>query len=513
MRVLLDTNIIIYRESLTASNYTIGELFYWLDKLHCVKLIHPYSVEELKSANNEAQQAIYDARLGAYTRMQTVASQTDEFKAKLEGYASTTNDFVDNQLLYEVYCNRADILITEDRRMRNKALHLGISSRVFSINSFITKCVSEYPALIDYKVLSVKKEIIGSIDSKDPFFDSLRKDYDGFDEWFSKKCDEEAYVCRSDKKILGFLYLKIEGPDENYSDIVPTFSTCKRLKVGTFKVDSTGFRLGERFIQIIFDNAIRQQAAEIYVTLFNNRPELDALNALLERWGFVHYGIKRHAVENETVLVKRLGVYDENKSVKQNFPNIKSKHRVYFLPIEAAYHTRLFPDSILRTENGINILENKPEQYSLQKVYISFSFKKEMRPGDILAIYRKGITTGRKAFESVVTTVCVIDEVKWDFQSMDEYLEYCENRTVFSKDELKNFWNRTKGKLLVLKIIFVKSLAHNIILKDLWEMGLVKPPGGPRPFDTISERAFQQLLDASNTLIYTGNETSVINKT
>ena len=73
--------------------------------------------------------------------------------------------------------------------------------------------------------------------------------------------------CNTDAgKVLGFLYLKTEGVDENYSDIVPPFKPMRRLKVGTFKVESTGFRLGERFVKIIFDNALQRNVDEIYVT-------------------------------------------------------------------------------------------------------------------------------------------------------------------------------------------------------------------------------------------------------
>ena len=139
MRALLDTNIIIHRESMQATNYSIGQLFYWLDKLHYEKLVHPYSVAELRKAHNPAQQDIYDARLSAYTQMKTVATQTADFQALLVGTPNTENDIIDNQLLFETYIGKADILITEDRRMRNKAEALGISSRVFSINSFISK--------------------------------------------------------------------------------------------------------------------------------------------------------------------------------------------------------------------------------------------------------------------------------------------------------------------------------------------------------------------------------------
>ena len=44
MRALLDTNVIIHRENTKATSFTIGKLFYWLDKLRYEKLIHPYSI-------------------------------------------------------------------------------------------------------------------------------------------------------------------------------------------------------------------------------------------------------------------------------------------------------------------------------------------------------------------------------------------------------------------------------------------------------------------------------------
>lgn len=44
MKALLDTNIIIHRENTKVTNQSIGLLYYWLDKLHYEKMIHPYSV-------------------------------------------------------------------------------------------------------------------------------------------------------------------------------------------------------------------------------------------------------------------------------------------------------------------------------------------------------------------------------------------------------------------------------------------------------------------------------------
>lgn len=114
MRALLDTNIVIHRENTKATSYSIGKLFYWLDKLRYEKLIHPYTVSELRKYHNPQMQDLYDAKLSAYSLMNCVAPQSSEFIGLLAGLPLTTNDEIDNQLLNEVYCGRVDILITED---------------------------------------------------------------------------------------------------------------------------------------------------------------------------------------------------------------------------------------------------------------------------------------------------------------------------------------------------------------------------------------------------------------
>lgn len=500
MRALLDTNIIIHRETMQATNYSIGKLYYWLDKLHYEKLLHPYTLAELRKADNVRQQQLYDARLSAYTHMQCVARQTDEFVSLLAEAPKTENDKIDNQLLYEVYCGRADVLITEDRRMRSKAERLGIADKVLSINAFISKASADYPALVEYKALNVKKELMGNIDVKDPFFDTFRPAYKDFEKWFARKSDEEAYICRSDKNdIIGFLYLKTEDESENYSNITPTFTPKRRLKVGTFKVEASGFRLGERFVKIIFDNAIARNLDEIYVTLFKDRDELKRLYDLLIRWGFYEYGTKEIDGQQEIVLVKKLGAYDTANSVMANFPNLNKNSAKMILPIMSQYHTSLFPDSKLNTE--LDYIGNIPHRYALQKVYITWTFERNLKPGDLLLFYRMGDTYPKK-YSSVITTVGVIDQVVDSFASEEEFLSYCQNRSVFKTDELKRFWAQHRYNLKVLKFVYVKSLTKRITLDYLQQHGIVEPGQGPRPFTRITDAQFSMILHDSETTLY-----------
>lgn len=390
-------------------------------------------------------------------------------------------------------------MITEDRKIMQKAKCLGLESRVYSIDRFLSKCLDENPQLKNYNMLSVKKTTFSKVNLNDPFFDSLKNDYLGFQKWFIKKYDEEAYVCSTNDSIYGFLYLKIEGRKEVYSDIVPVFKPKKRLKIGTFKVESTGFRLGERFIKIIFDNALQYNVDEIYVTLFKNRKELDLLRNLLFSWGFFIHGTKRTGDCEELVMVKEMKSYDMQKSIKENFPLLNLSTSKFIHPIYPEYHTDLFPDSILKTENEENYLDNKAHRYSLEKIYIQWMPLNGARPGDLVLFYRTGDNGTNKKYTSTITTLGVIKEIKVNFTSFEEFLNYCENRSVFSYQQLDSIW-KTKGSFVkVIKFIYIKSLTKRPILNDLYELGIVSRGSGVRSFTRIDDNEFYKILKIAKT--------------
>src|SRR5690606_34685760 len=151
--------------------------------------------------------------------------------------------------------------------------------------------------------------------------------------------DDEAYITVNSNNglLLSFLYLKIEHRGENYADIHPPFSPKKRLKVGTFKVINNGFRLGERFMKIIFDNALKNKVEEIYVTIFDKRDEQRRLIDLLEQWGFRLWGKKK----DELVYVRDFEKKVDEADLKQCYPYIHRKRDRYIVPIYPDYHTEL----------------------------------------------------------------------------------------------------------------------------------------------------------------------------
>ena len=500
-RALLDTNIIIHRENIRLSNVDIGNLFYWLDKLHYLKIIHPLTVEEINKYNNDENVLkLLQIKLNSYEILKTSSVCSKDFLNKISLFDKTKNDEIDNSILYELYIGTVDILITEDKKLREKAKLLNIRNKVFSISEFLCDVTEKYPTLVQYKSLDIETAFFGNIDLDSQFFDSFKKDYREFSNWFRKKSNEEAYICRDDKKdILGFLYLKVEDERENYKDIIPEFIPRRRLKVGTFKVISTGFRLGERFIKIIFDNAIKQKVEEIYVTLFENRPELQVLSSLLEQWGFERHGHKVTINGQETVFVKKMIFYDSKKTIQKNFPNLFYNKQKFLLPISSIYHTRLLPDSILNNEKKINFIGKEAQKYALKKVYITWTIEKNINVGDFILFYRMGDKEGNKKYTSVITSIGVIENINFNFENKEQYLKECQNRSVFTREELEQFWIRHRNNLKIIKFIFIKSLTNKLTLEYLWKNKVVNFPNGPRPFTKISDGIFNKILIDSKT--------------
>ena len=156
--------------------------------------------------------------------------------------------------------------------------------------------------------MSIEEKYFKDIDLSDSFFDSLRADYEGFDEWFHLKSDNKAFVSTNDDGLIdGFLYLKVE--DEAILDTTPSFERKKRVKLGTFKINAHGTKLGERFIRIMFKYAMSNRILEIYVTIFDKHA---GLIKLLTKYGF-ELKARKNAQTNNGLE----GVYFKNLEWKE----------------------------------------------------------------------------------------------------------------------------------------------------------------------------------------------------
>lgn len=274
----------------------------------------------------------------------------------------------------------------------------------------------------------------------DPFFDSLKKDYFEFSDWFKGKSEQQAFTFRNQLGLLdGFLYLKQEeGP---VLDVTPPLLPALRLKIGTFKINPHGTRLGERFIKRIFDVAVDKKAEAIYVTIFDKH---ESLLDLFYRYGFIQKSIKNTLNGKELVLERRL---DEIAGdVVLDYPRIPLKNsRHFILSLYPQWHSRLLPDSLLKTEDA-SILKDVSHTNSIHKIYLAaMKGIEQLQRGDTLLIYRTA-DGGVAEYTSVITSLGVVEELRNinTFNNEDEFIEYCTPYSIFSINELRYFYIKKK---------------------------------------------------------------------
>lgn len=496
MKALLDTNIVIHREANKIVNDDIGVLFRWLDKLKYDKCIHPITLSEIAKYNNVVVADSFKRKLESYYVLKTVAPIAPSVQELSNLEDNNQNDKNDTVILNEVFCERVDLLITEDKKIHRKAASLGISDKVFFIDTFIEKCLIENPSFVDYKIQAVKKEYFGNVDLQDVFFDSFKKDYIGFNKWFAKKADEHAYVCYNKGSLCAFLYLKLENAGENYSNITPEFTPKKRLKIGTLKVTLNGYKIGERFVKIIIDNALRFNVDEIYVTIFENTIEQKRLIRLLEEYGFYRHGTKTTDSGIESVFVKSMAPAIDLSNLKSTYPYMDSKSNIFFVPIYPQYHTALLPDSILSNEMPNKFEEHESYRNAISKVYICRSFERNIKPGDIIIFYRTG-----GYYKSVITTLGIVENIITNIKNADEFIRLCRRRSVFTDEELLEQWNyRPYNRPFIVNFLYAYSFPHCINLQRLIELGIISDVNSaPRGFTKITHNQFLKIIEETST--------------
>ena len=312
------------------------------------------------------------------------------------------------------------------------------------------------------------------IDLNDPFFETLKQSYREFSDWFRRKASEKAYVFYGDRGLIdGFLYLKEEpGTVRDCSPKLIANQEKGWLKVGTFKINAHGTKLGERFIKKIFDYAIMNGFQDIYVTIFD---EHTSLISLFERYGFMREAKKTTPNGTELVLTRRLyficlGV----ENIVKNYPLINFHGdktytpRCYLLSLLPKWHTRLLPDSILRTETA-DIVQDVSPTNSIHKVYLTaMSGIGGLKRGDILFIYRPTDEPGLAYYRSLVSSVCVVEEYRHidSFTDYAEFERYCAPYSIFSRPELRSFWIDRRYPH-VFKFSYNIALRKRVIRKDL----------------------------------------------
>ena len=277
MRVILDTNILIPIENPDLLPRNLQDLLSIVREHGHTIVIHPASLAEIGKDLDAKRREITLSKLRGYPFLEAPPKPTDVFLRLIE--SRVVGDEVDDAILYALYRNAADFLITEDRGIHRKAMRVSLEERTMTVDSALeffrrlhARRLPEHPIL--------KNDFVRNLEVEDPFFDSLRNEYPGFDEWFKRISIEgrKCWVYRDEsERIKALLILKEENEP---IPTTPPIPASTRLKLCTLKVDLPRLRMGELLLKVAFQYCIDNQLFEIYTTHF--RRGEDALLGLLE---------------------------------------------------------------------------------------------------------------------------------------------------------------------------------------------------------------------------------------
>lgn len=288
---------------------------------------------------------------------------------------------------------------------------------------------------------------------KNVFFDSLRADYPGFDEWFAKHSDNPAFIISDQSGLKAFIYVKQESNESIELSDGDSMDGTARFKIGTFKINSTGTILGDKMLSYVLRRMVEGNsgAEEAYVTVFAKKQE--KLVRLFERFGFIYQGKKQNG---ESVYVKKFKhlVGEPYK----DFPmiNLTGQQRIFNLGIYPEFHDLFFSEG--HSMNEVTKVADEAVSNTVTKTYLNMMRsmdKSGISKGDILTIYR----TGGK-YAGVITSVATVVDFKHisDFTSFDEYKEFIGAGTVFTDQQIGDFW-RTQKYPFMIKFVYDYSVS------------------------------------------------------
>lgn len=462
IKILLDTNLLIYREDHSIVDEKVLELTKILYDSNKYKIvIHPATIEDLSHIKDYNDRDIFYSKVKIYNIIERPPKATDNFN-KLVGCSKLPNDLIDNNLLYAVYKDCVSYLITNDKKLKNKAKKANIDDRVLNIED----AINLFKPLEEKEIRTpafIQHEYLYNIELEDVFFSSLKADYKGFEDWYKKKAREgkKAYITRDTNNNIGsFLMIKIEDQNEDYSKFKIPFEKDIRLKISTFKVANTGNKIGESYIKIIINEAIKNNVNEIYVTVFKKQ---EALIKLFCEYGFIQKTTQiiekaDSSFEEELIFVKSM--------LDNTYPNFDwSNKNTFIVPIQQQYHEMLFPESESLTQLSFDDLQGA-NTYSntIKKAYICKAKTKQIKPGDILLFYAS-------EYKKSITTIGIVDNVFSGFSTPEELYTMATKRTVYSLEEIKSNFT-TDSKLILFK--YYKTLINPITYKKLVENKILK---------------------------------------
>lgn len=438
MRFLIDTNVLISSEPTRPTEIEEGtEASLALARLASGRhqlLLHPSVTEEIAHDSDPDRRRLRQRLVDRYPLLGAAPPVTPDMEQILGGARQGSHDWYDHLLLAAVVTHAVHGLVTQDVAIHRKAERLSVADRVYYLADAVAalEAFARHPPAF---IPQVEYLPLHSINLSDPFFDSLREDYPGFDDWFRSKAADgrEAFVIFDpDGACAGLCALKPADDELGLGGEVTKISTLKVAE------KHKGNRYGELLLKAMFRHVHRNRDDALWVTVF---PRHGDLLDLLHAFGFRDHG--EHPT-GEVRLVKRLRPPPGDLAVTAPLdchvtygpPSLKIlPEQTFVVPIRPEYHLSLFPDAPPfepQEQLALPGLEVRvvPRAHgnALRKAYLCHAGIRTLKPGATLLFYRSSDARA-------VTTVGVLEH---SLASSDEaeLVDYVGTRTVYSADEV-----------------------------------------------------------------------------
>ncbi len=483
LRFLLDTNILIpLQDSMFILQPSLTN-FVRLCNVHGHQLLyHPASAEDIRRDPKEDRRNRMLARLEQYTQLHAGPA------CPWNTPQTSANDSCDNEILYALERNAAHALVTEDQDLHRKARARGLGDRVYFIQSaddWLRRLHEpgevQLPNIGDVELHTLTDQL------KEPFFDSIRSDYNGFDDWFCSKAMEgrHAWVyCDGADQAIAAICIYTVQTNEPITDDGKVLEG-DALKLSTFKVGDAvrGRKIGELFLRAAFQYATNYQCESIF--LHANDEQQKHLKNLIDDFGFRYFGVyqgdgvyvKEHPTDPPALQI------DPFDYVRLYYPHYMDGVDVkkFLVPIKPEFHDILFPDY----QNPRHALpDGHPQRHvgnAIKLAYLCHTPSKQPRPGDVVLFYRSGDMRA-------VTTLGVVESYEWS-QSADEIARIVSRRTVYSDRQIE-LMAQKETKVMLFRLIchFDNPLPY----AELERLRVVEGP--IQSITNISDESFSRII-------------------
>ena len=463
LKILLDTNMFIASEAITADVTDVHaddatRLRELAEAGGHVVFLSASTADDLSHDSDPGRSAARLLQFRKYSKLEPLRIPVG--LATRAGYAEplSPNDQVDVSMLAALESDAADLLVTQDGKLRGHAARLGFADQAISARDAIDLLLelAAEPTVLP----TLTQQAAYRLDLEDPIFTTLRDDYDGFDEWIRKARREhrDCLVLQSGtEQIDGLVILKAET-DRPYGlggDV---------LKVCTMKVAdrAAGAKRGELLLRGIFDYARNHQMGCLYLEVL---PKHTGLLELLSQFGFEP--IEERSTKGELVMVKNLTpsavdlLLPPFEFHRRYGPGAMKLERAFVVPIEPRWHDVLFPERSTQQD----LFGPHSSGNALRKAYLCRAPTQQLQQGDALLFY--------KSIESTVEVVGVVDRVE-RLETSAEVAAVVGRRTVYDMHEIERLCTQAKAGVLTILFRWDRFIAPPWRLKQLRDAKVLK---------------------------------------